>query len=353
MDNHHFRKDSNLAGYFWKLVPIAIFSVACMLCFRGEAYADSIDLELAVGPDEDLTVIAQIDDSGVLEIREFEVDGRVIPTDNGVAESEEVLVALAAAHNGWYKTNAGDWFYFVDGKWVTGWKKISGYWYYFNSSGKMLKGWQSVGGSWYYLRTANGVPNAGPEGSMVVGWLSNGGYWYKLNSSGAMIHGFHSDGDYWYYFRTSRDVPAKGPEGAMIANKWMSSGKEWYAFDSSGHMRTGWFADGGHKYFFANAEIGIGFGSADYGKMVRGLHKIGLYEYYFNDPLHMAGFWEPDGAMIRRNMYVQILTPDGFLVAAFIDGDGHVTRGATPFALNEASHDPGNAKEGDGFASLS
>ena len=172
---------------------------------------------------------------------------------------------------------------------------------------------------------------------MVVGWLSNGGYWYKLNDSGAMMRGFHADGGYWYYFRTANNVPVGGPDGAMVANCWIEIAGECYAFQPGGQMRTGWFDDGGHRYFLANSEIGIGFNSADYGKMVRGLHKIGLYEYYFNDPLHMAGFWEPDGAMIRSNAFVQILTPDGFLTVAFIDGDGHVTRGTTPFSLDSAS----------------
>ena len=269
MDNHHIRKDSSLAGYFWKLVPIVIFSIACTLCFRGEAYADSIDLELAVGPDGDLTVIAQIDDSGVLEIQEFEVDGRVIPTDSEMAESEEVLIALAAAHNGWYKTNAGDWFYFVDGKWVTGWKKISGYWYYFNSSGKMLKGWQWIGSNWYYLRTATNKPTTGPEGAMVVNWAYVGGYWYCL----------------------------------------------------------------------AGSECGIGENSPDLGKMLKGIRKVGLYEYYFYvKGEYFPGIDVPDGSMVTDAIGVRVFGPDGRAVVISINKQGHVSRHVT-LSASESYYD--------------
>lgn len=305
------------------LVSLAVIFCVCLV-FQTKAYAaEPVMREIEV--DSDLCLTVQVDEGGTLQIQEAELEGEALPLDAEIIESREVLIALAAAHNGWYKSNSGDWYYFVNGKWTVGWKAVDGYWYLFDNAGRMLKGWQSNGGNWYYLRTATNVPNAGPEGSMVVGWLSNGGYWYKLNDSGAMMRGFHADGGYWYYFRTANNVPVGGPDGAMVANCWIEIAGECYAFQPGGQMRTGWFDDGDHRYFLANSEIGIGFNSADYGKMVLGLCKIGLYEYFFNDPANII-FFAPDGAMIRNNPYFQFLTPDGIIVAGIIDGNGHVHR---------------------------
>lgn len=307
--------------------------LACALLFVGVAYATPADSDLRVEVNDDLTVVAQVDE-GVLGVQEFEINGKVVVVEPEVTESEEVLIALAAAYNGWYKSNTGDWFYFVDGKWVTGWYKIGGQWFKFDRTGKMLTGWQADSKYWYYLRTAPNVPTAGTHGAPVTGWVSIGGYWYLFDKNGAMCKGWHAENGNWYYLRTAKNTPSSGPEGSMVANSWQWIGKSWYAFKPGGQMRTGWFKSGNYWYYLADKEVGISFNASDYGKMLLGLYKIGLYEYYFYDSLHMAGYIEPDGAMLRSTGYIQILTPDGFLVVAFIDSEGHVYRGSLPFSVD-------------------
>ena len=243
----------------WRNAPYLVLaamalSILAVSASAGFAFADDSS-ELVVSVDDGFSLVVAVDEGGSLGLRGLEVDGAVVPVGEDFVETESMLSALAASYNGWYKSNTGNWFYFVNGKWATGWKKIDGYWYYFKSSGEMLKGWQKVNGSWYYLRTAKNTPTAGPEGSMVVDWIHVGGYWYCLG----------------------------GPAAGVAAS------------------------------------------SPDYGKMLKGLRQVGAYEYFFYDgSLIQPGFSFPEGAMCTNINYTEILGPDGILVYATIDSEGHV-----------------------------
>ncbi|MCI8424717.1 MAG: hypothetical protein HFJ72_03525 [Adlercreutzia sp.] len=213
---------------------------------------------MTVEVNEDLAIIAEVQDD-VLTVEEVVIEGVAEPVeaiDPELLESEETLIALAAAHNGWYKSNTGYWYYFVNGKWVTGWKKVSGYWYYFASNGIMQKGWLEIGESWYYLRTATNVPVSGPEGGMVVDWIKVGGYWYCLAGPaagvsasapdyGKMLKGIRSLGTYTYYFYDPKENVAglSGyPEGAMVTSKSgiyirdLKGNWSWMKIDADGHV---------------------------------------------------------------------------------------------------------------------
>lgn len=246
------------------MLSVLAISVAVIPAFADESSGSVVTI------DEDMGLVVGIDENGALELRGLELDGIVVPVGESFVETESMLSALAATYNGWYKSNTGTWYYFVNGKWATGWKKIDGYWYYFKSTGEMLKGWQKVGGSWFYLRTAKNTPTAGPEGSMVVDWIRVGGYWYCL----------------------------------------------------------------------AGPASGVGASSPDYGKMLKGLHQVGTYEYFFYDgSLIQSGFSFPEGAMCTSINYAEILGPDGILVYATIDSEGHVHKHGIYRALATQSSD--------------
>ena len=228
---------------------VAAIALAGLLSCPGLALADeSKDLEVVCVNDE-LTVVAAVDEAGIITLERAELNGEALPMDSAILDSEEVLLALAASTNGWYQSNTGNWYYFINGKWVTGWYKVDGVWYYFN-------------------------PN---NGIMQTGWV-------KVDS-------------------------------------------EWFYMDSSGAMQVGWIKSGGYWYYLAEEDTGILPSSRDYGKMVRGLRVVGLYEYYFFDPAHdrtMVSY--PEGAMVTSLNYAEFFGSDGRIVYGQIDSEGHVYR---------------------------
>ncbi len=201
-----------------KSLLVIAFALATVLGLSALAPASAFAMEQADGVSvevgEGVVLVTSVDDGGVLRVEQVVIEGAAIySVAEGEAEaesivlspeeaadvidlqSEEVLVALAAAHNGWYQSSTGDWFYFVSGKWVIGWKKIDGYWYCFRDNGVMRTGWYSDGTYWFYLRPSYGNPTSGPQGSMVTGWASIDGYWYYLDlEDGDMRHGWISLG---------------------------------------------------------------------------------------------------------------------------------------------------------------
>lgn len=192
------------------------------------AYADEAEEIEEIRVNSDLTIVAAVDEAGIITLEKAELKGEFLSVDSPILDSEEVLLALAASTNGWYQSNTGNWYYFINGKWVTGWYKVDGTWYYFNpNNGIMQTGWVKVGSEWFYMSSS---------GAMQVGWIKSGGYWYYL----------------------------------------------------------------------AEEDAGILPSSRDYGKMVRGLRVVGLYEYYFFDPDHdrtMVSY--PEGAMVTSLNYAE------------------------------------------------
>ena len=333
------------------LLAIA-FAFASVLGFTALAPASAFAAEQTAGPEveicEGVTLVTSVDDDGVLRVEQVVIEGtatysaaegeaaeeNIVLSPEEAADvidlqSEEVLVALAAAYNGWYESNTGDWFYFVNGKWATGWKKIDGDWFCFKDNGIMRTGWYSDGTYWFYLRPSYGDPTPGVKGSMVTGWASIDGYWYYLDlEDGNMRHGWITENGSFYFLRTSNVVPSAGPEGSMVVD-WQRINREWYSFDSSGAMRTGWFKSGGEWFYLAGEEMGIDSASFDYGKMVKGLRKIGIHEYFFYES---GWFVEPPstpytlGAMWVNKTAFLLFGPDDRLLKISIDENGYVKR---------------------------
>lgn len=298
-----------------------------LLIPQSDAYAAADPEEMKIEVNEGLSITAEVDDSGSLVIKDIESRENFNLDDPAVTESREVMVALAAAYNGWYWSGY-NWFYFVNGKWLTGWQSIGGAWYKFDGAGRMLTGWQLDSGVWYYLRTAANTPTAGVEGAMVTGWALIG-EWYKFDASGGMITGWQIDSGEWYYLKTATNTPSPGPQGSLVVNTWAKINNTWYYFLPGGQMKTGWLSEGGNWYFLANSEIGVGSNSRDYGAMVKGLRVIGLYEYYFCNPdrdSFQPGFYFPEGAMCHSLNYSEFFGSDGIIVYAMIDSEGHVRR---------------------------
>lgn len=211
----------------------------------------------------------------------------------GISVPNEVKTAIGpteayAATNG-FVASGGYWYYYVNGTMMKScWREInhSDRWdyYYFGSDGKMATGWLDWDGSFFYLAEGHGqdVGFYDPEyGTMRTGWQ-----WI-----------YHSSGWDEYYF-------------------WGNG---------SGRMATGWLDVGGHRFFLANSEVGLSYYSGDYGVCLKGLWRIGVYDYYFR-----AGYGEvgidhyPTGAMLRSINYTEFFGRDGLLVYAQIDQYGHV-----------------------------
>ncbi len=326
------------------LLAIA-FALATVLGLSALAPASAFAVEQADGVSvevgEGVVLVTSVDDGGVLRVEQVVIEGAAIySVAEGEAEaesvvlspeeaadvidlqSEEVLVALAAAHDGWYQSSTGDWFYFVSGKWVTGWKKIDGYWYCFRDNGIMRTGWYSDGTYWFYLRPSYGNPTSGPQGSMVTGWASIDGYWYYFDlEDGDMRHGWISLGGSWYYLRTATNVPCSGPEGGMVTD-WAKIDSNWYYFNSSGVMQTGRLCVNGYEYYLSDTSSG----SSSYGAMLKGFQNMDGFWYYYYDPRDKGAFTRPvsvEGALVKSNTFRGLTTPSGLASYGEIDSSGH------------------------------
>lgn len=119
-----------------------------------------------------------------------------------------------------------------------------------------------------------------------------------------MLKGWQKVNGSWYYLRTAKNTPTAGPEGSMVVD---------------------WIHVGGYWYCLGGPAAGVAASSPDYGKMLKGLRQVGTYEYFFYDgSLIQPGFSFPEGAMCTNINYTEILGPDGILVYATIDSEGHV-----------------------------
>lgn len=332
------------------LLAIA-FAFASILGSAALAPTSAFAAEQTAGPEvevcEGVTLVTSVDDDGVLRVEQVVVEGTATysaaegeaaaeiialsPDDAADVidlQSEEVLVALAAAYNGWYEANTGDWYYFVNGKWATGWKKIDGDWFCFKDNGIMRTGWYSDGTYWFYLRPSYGDPTSGVKGSMVTGWASIDGYWYYFDTNdGDMKHGWRYLGGNWYYFRTLNNDPCSGPEGAMVVD-WAKISGVWYYFDADGSLHTGRLFYGGYEYYMTDEALGVSSDGAGYGAMHTRFLQIGPDWFYYFDlsdhGMFMGGPEPPEGALVKNRTFEKLLGPKDVFVEGRIDGIGRV-----------------------------
>ncbi|WP_251231130.1 hypothetical protein [Adlercreutzia aquisgranensis] len=303
---------NTLRRWFTDRAPfvVAAGALGLLLAFApGLAFADAVrTMEIPVS--DSLTLVGEVDDEGVLRIAD------VVTADDGImaaseaADAEEVLFAIARVYSGWYQSNTGDWYYFVDGKWATGWYKVDGWWYHFAvSNGIMQTGWLSRDGNWYYLRTASGVPVSGPTGAMVENsWVSLDGYWYYFQSVGSMLHGWHKEGTTYYYLRDVSKPPINGPDGSMAIG-WEKVDDEWFYFNANGSMYAGKLNYDGYDYYLADEYVNAPFGTSGYGVMLTGFHDYMGFEYYYvrnSDRSAFTGPIGPEGSLVKNGIFNNI-----------------------------------------------
>ncbi len=102
---------------------------------------------------------------------------------------------------GWARGDAGQWFYYKDGKALTGEQTINGVKYYFQNIGTLQTGWVKVGDNWRFYS----------GNKMLIGWWNIGSDATKKT----------------YYFDTS---------GNMISGKWLQIDSKWYYFYADGSL---------------------------------------------------------------------------------------------------------------------
>lgn len=141
-------------------------------------------------------------------------------------------VAALLQKVGWVYEN-GNWYFYVNGEYVTGWKKIKKKWYFFDTDGVMKTGWVHEGNKWYYMDES---------GAMVTGWQYIDDKWYFFKGSGLMQTGWQKWKDEWYYLNN---------DGSMAVG-WKEVGKATYYFHKNGDMvESEWIHDfpvgGGEK----------------------------------------------------------------------------------------------------------
>lgn len=102
---------------------------------------------------------------------------------------------------GWARGDAGQWFYYKDGKALTGEQTINGVKYYFQNIGTLQTGWVKIGDNWRFYS----------GNKMLIGWWNIGSDATKKT----------------YYFDTS---------GNMISGKWLQIDSKWYYFYADGSL---------------------------------------------------------------------------------------------------------------------
>ena len=116
----------------------------------------------------------------------------------------KLTIDPATAQN-WAKNDAGQWFYYKDGKALTGTQTIDGVKYFFETTGVLKTGWVKDGSNWRYY-TGNKV---------AVDWLDIS--------------------DKRYYFTK---------DGLMVSGKWLEIGGKWYYFNADGSLAKNTKVDG-------------------------------------------------------------------------------------------------------------
>ena len=251
-----------------------------------------------------------------------------------------IRVDIFLTLSGWYKTSAGNKYYYIDNQPVTGWQQIryvhSGTsrkeWFYFDSTGIMqtgrvtidgktyvfgstgvfAEGWLAVGKNRYYCTREDGL---------VTGWKEIKGEWYYFDFQGAMQTGWNKVSGTWYYLDS---------DGKMQKN-WQFIDGVWYYFGGSGAMRTGWQQIGGKWYYLGGN-----------GAMRKGWQQLGGKWYYFKSSGAMAaeefcdGYWlNADGTWTYKHRASWRYNSKGWW---FGDDTGWYAKNQT-YYINEMSYD--------------
>ncbi|MDD4509823.1 MAG: S-layer homology domain-containing protein, partial [Oscillospiraceae bacterium] len=119
------------------------------------------------------------------------------------------LTIDSATAQGWALNDAGQYFYYIDGKPLIGMQTIEGAKYFFNTDGTLKTGWVEDGGNWHFC-----------DGNKLrTGWLDVGRDSSKRT----------------YYFDTY---------GNMISGKWLEIDDKWYYFYADGSLAKNAKVDG-------------------------------------------------------------------------------------------------------------
>lgn len=110
---------------------------------------------------------------------------------------------------GWSNNDAGQWFYYKDGKVFTGTQTIDDVKYFFNPDGTLKTGWVKDGGNWRFYS----------GNRALVGWWDIGS----------------GDEKKTYYF----DAHAN-----MTSSKWLELDGKWYYFNIDGSLARSTTLDG-------------------------------------------------------------------------------------------------------------
>lgn len=182
---------------------------------------------------------------------------------------------------------------------------------YHDESGNPISGWQHIyhSGQWDYYYFENGV--------MHAGWLVWGGSWFYLANGYGQDVGFY-DKEYGVCRMGWQDI-------------YHSTGWDTYYFRGagSGRMETGWLNWDGYTYYLGNDIVGFPFNNPAHGTMLKGIYKIGAYNYVFKDDhgsISGSQAWNyPVGSMLRNMTYIEVLNPNGsILLIGWIDEYGHL-----------------------------
>lgn len=312
-------------------LAVCVAAAAFLLLAMPKAAFASVMETMEIPVNEGLTLVASVDEEGVLRVDQVVTDGVILLSEGGDPgvdlQSEAVLYAIARVYDGWYQANTGDWYYFVGGKWVTGWYRVDGYWYHFRSTGVMQTGWLSRDGNWYYLRTSSGTPVSGPHGAAVESsWASIDGYWYYFQSGGSMYRGWRLEGTTYYYLRDASRPTINGPDGSM-ATGWEYIAQSWYYFNANGSMYVGWLNSGGYEYYLADKNIGAPFGSSGYGRALTGFYYYSADWHYFVRDIDRSKFTKslgPNCSLVRNNSFKLVPNAEGIPVSGTVGPDGIV-----------------------------
>ncbi|MDD2494653.1 MAG: S-layer homology domain-containing protein, partial [Tissierellia bacterium] len=94
------------------------------------------------------------------------------------------LTINPATAQGWSINDAGQYFYYKNGKALSGWQNIGDVKYFFNIDNTLKTGWVKDGESWSYYS----------GNQMLTGWRNIGGKWYYFNTDGSLAKNTIIDG---------------------------------------------------------------------------------------------------------------------------------------------------------------
>ena len=207
-------------------------------------------------------------------------------------QASDISAQSDVKNTGWQKVN-DNWHYIKeDGTAQTGWyKSQAGFWYYFdNETGNALKGWNTINNNLYYFDQINS--------NALTDWQKIDNYWYHFDPTNAWAdtEWYKSAAGYWYYFdpvnANAKTGWFKSPAGAWYymdsinANAltgWQKINNYWYHFNEvNAWADTGWQRINGKWYYFDPTNAW----------MMTGTQEINGKIYTFNSDGSWADGWD-------------------------------------------------------------